>query len=327
MDYKVIGHHREIKNLQKAIREGNISHSYLFEGREGIGKLRLAKEFAKTLLCERGGEVYCDLCNSCLKFNRDNHPDFKLISGEGRLIKKAEIDEIVDAVKHGPFESDRKIFIINNAHLMNKESMNGLLKTLEEPPGFLNIILVTSRPEELLPTIRSRCQALGLRPLSDQEVLDFILENYKILPKEARIISKLAKGSLGQALKMLEGGEILELRKKIIAMIDRILAGDRALIYQSEDFFEANKDRIDDILNMMLYWFRDLAIYKETNNPSFLINEDKEDIFRKQILMDFSKIDKIIADIEETKRNIRANVNYPLSIEMMLLNIQEDNRW
>ncbi len=324
---ELVGHRRQQETLRRIIREGRVSHSYLFQGMEGVGKLKLAKIFSKTLLCKEKGETYCDVCSSCIKFNSNNHPDFTLIAGGGNVIKKSEIDEIVAGVNHTPFESTRKIFIINNAHLMNKESMNGLLKTLEEPPGFLNIFLVTSKPEELLPTIRSRCQPIKLNPLSDGEILDYIGNNFNILPKEARTISKLANGSLGYAIEMVETGEILGLRKRTLGLVDGLLMGDAGLAYSSEKFFEASKDRIDEILNIMIYYFRDLAIYKETRSIEFLINQDMEESFRRHSLVDFSKIDRIIGNIEETRESIRGYVNYPLSIEMMLLNIWEENRW
>lgn len=324
---KVIGHEKEIKGLQRLIREEKISHAYLFQGEEGIGKLLVAREFSKSLLCRENKDAYCDRCSSCLKFNTNNHPDFKLILGDGNIIKKSEIDEIVEGVKHAPFESQRKIFIINNANLMNKESMNGLLKTLEEPPAFLNIILVTSKPEELLATIRSRCQLIKFNPILDRDISTYLEENYSLLAKDRSIITSLAKGSLSSAIEMAETGLVLQNRKTIINIIDTLLKGDDTIVFSSEKFFEANKDDIDKILEIMIYWFRDLAIYKETNTTQLLINQDMEDLFIRQSGLSFSKIERIIKNIEETKMNIRGHINYPLSIEMMLLNIWEDNRW
>lgn len=318
---KIIGHRREIEILKTTIRSKEVSHSYLFQGQEGLGKLRIAKDFAKSLLCEEKGEVYCDRCNSCLKFNTNNHPDFNIIMGQDRLIKKSEIDEIVHAVKHEPFQSDRKIYIVNNAHLMNKESQNGLLKTLEEPPKFLNIILITDKPNLLLPTIISRCQIINFNPIREEDMLSFIEENFNILDGEKKLVLKLAKGSIGELVYMLESKDILELRSRIIDMIDKILSGDKSVIYNNEGFFEENKDDIDRILDIILYWFRDLAIYKETGSMSYLVNQDMEHLFRKQYLTEFKKIDKIISNIEKTRRYIKGNINYLLSIEVLLLNI------
>lgn len=317
----VIGHEEIIKNLQNLISEDNITHSYLFEGKEGIGKLKVAREFSKTLLCEKKGNTYCDICNSCIKFNGGNHPDFKVIMGENRIIKKAEIDEIVDSVKHSPFESDKKIFIINNAHLMNKESMNGLLKTLEEPPKFLYMILVTDKPEELLPTIKSRCQIIGFSPIKNELMYEYIEGNYNILKTDSKIYVNLSKGSLGMLKNMLDSDEVLEIRNRTIDIITKILSGDKAIIFNSEEFFDKNKANIDIILDIILYWFRDLAIYKETEDINFTINQDMESTFRNYGLTDLTRIERIIENVEKTKMNIKGNINFPLSIEMMLLNI------
>lgn len=318
---KIIGHENEKRILKSVVNTENLSHSYLFQGLDGIGKLKIAREFSKTLLCERHGDVYCDECSSCLKFDTNNHPDFNIILGEDRMIKKSEIDEIVDAVKHAPFESDKKIYIINNAHLMNKESQNGLLKTLEEPPIFLIIILITDSPNLLLPTIISRCQIINFNSIKEEEMKSFIDSNYNILDGEKEILLKLAKGSVGNLISMLEEDRILDTRTRVIDMIDKILAGDRSVIYNNESFFEENKENIGMILDIIMYWFRDLAIYKETGDMSYLINQDMEHLFRKQYLTGFEKIDKIISNVEDTRRYIRGNVNYLLSIEILLLNI------
>ncbi len=318
---KIIGHENEKRILKSVVNTENLSHSYLFQGLDGIGKLKLAREFSKTLLCERHGDVYCNECSSCLKFDTNNHPDFNIILGEDRMIKKSEIDEIVDAVKHAPFESDKKIYIINNAHLMNKESQNGLLKTLEEPPIFLIIILITDSPNLLLPTIISRCQIINFNSIKEEEMKSFIDSNYNILDGEKEILLKLAKGSVGNLISMLEEDSILDIRTRVIDMIDKILAGDRSVIYNNESFFEENKENIGMILDIIMYWFRDLAIYKETGDMSYLINQDMEHLFRKQYLTGFEKIDKIISNVEDTRRYIRGNVNYLLSIEILLLNI------
>lgn len=321
---KVLGHKEEIENLKRSIASSTISHSYLFLGKEGIGKKTVAEEFAKTLLCKKEGLEPCGVCSSCYKFDSGNHPDFKLIEAEKNIIKKSQIDEIVSAVKTAPFESKRKIFIIDDAHLMNKESMNGLLKTLEEPADFLNMILVSSQEDKFLPTILSRCQKISFSPLSEEEVYSYISENYQLLDRDYRLISKLSKGSLGLAISLSENTKLLEIRDELIKLIDSILSGDISQIFTSQDFFDTNKEDIDLILDLLLFWFRDLAVYKSTKNLNLLINIDSEELFNKYSFIDFSKIDDIIENIEVTRRNIKGNINFHLSIETLLLNIQEE---
>lgn len=321
----IVGHENQIKNLREAIKDGNISHSYLFQGEEGLGKKKLADFFAKTLLCKEQGLEACNQCSSCIKFDSDNHPDFSVIQAEKGIIRKNQIDKLVEAVSTNPFESDRKIFIIDDAHLMNKESMNGLLKTLEEPPSFLNMILVTSKENELLPTIVSRCQDVKFYPLGREEVIGYLEDSYDLNRNELEFIADFSHGSIGFASELIESDSLFVIRDELINIVGSLIDGARSTALASNEFFESNKDKIDLILDFLIYWLRDLAIYKETGNINLTINKDKEVELSKQSIIEFNKINDIIENVEETRRNIKSNVNFILSIEIMLLNIQEES--
>ena len=317
----IIGHVDQISKLKSAIEDKNISHSYLFQGEDGLGKAEVAKWFSKTLLCEEKGIEACNICSSCIKFETDNHPDFNIIRPEKGIVRKSQIDELVESVSTNPFESDRKIFIIDEAESMNKESMNGLLKTLEEPPSFLNIILITSKENELLPTITSRCEDLKFYPLGREEIKLYLNNNYQLNEKEREFIADFSNGSIGFAKQLVDSDNLFQIRDELIKIVDSLIEGNKSAALSREEFFESNKDNIDLILDFLIYWFRDLAIYKETKNINLTINKDKEVELSKQSLIDFNKINDIIENVEKTRRNIKSNVNFILSIEMMLLSI------
>lgn len=322
MDFsQIIGHERQIKSLQNTIEKNNISHSYLFEGEEGLGKKQVALAFAKTLLCREEGLEPCNLCSSCIKFDSYNHPDFKIIQPEKGIIKKEEIDELIKSASTAPFEGRRKIFIIDDSHNMNTEGMNGLLKTLEEPPEFMNIILVTSITNRLLPTILSRCQRIRFYPIETFKIVDF-LEREKLLdPDRSKFIANFTKGSLGRSIEISTSEDFFKKRDETIGIINDVLRGDKAKALSSYGFFDKNKDDIDKIFDIMIYWFRDLLIYKEVGETDLIINKDKIEILSKQSTIDFNKINDIINRVEETRGNIKSNVNFALSIETMLLKI------
>lgn len=327
MDYKdIIGHRRQIDSLQKAIDKGSVSHSYLFEGDEGLGKKQVAMVFSKSLLCLKKGNKPCNECSSCLKFDTGNHPDFSLIVDEDGLIKKEEVERIIRAASRAPFESDRKIFIIDNSHLMNLEGENGLLKTLEEPPEFLTMILVSSNSSRHLATILSRCQRIRFYPVDGDQMVDFLLEEKSIDREKAIFLSRFTSASIGRAMMILEDSEFFNRRDMLIEIIDRLLSGKPVSSFGLMDFFEKNRDYIGEILDIMIYWFRDLLIYTETHSEDLILNRDKVEILSRQSHMEFSRIEDIIKNIEQTKENIEGNINYILSIETMLLNIQEGTR-
>lgn len=322
MDFNdVIGHERAIKTLKTSLQNNKISHSYLFEGEEGIGKKMVAYAFSKTLLCKEHGYEPCNKCSSCVKFDSGNHPDFFLIEPEKGLIRIDEIDRLIEEVATLPFESKRKVFIIDDSHLMNSTSKNAILKTLEEPPTYVNIILISSNPDNLLPTILSRVQNLKFYPIDIDKISKLLTHRYNITEEEANFIAGFSKGAIGKSIDMAEDQEFFNRRNKLIEIVDSLVRGDKTKAFSSMDFFDKNREDIDDILDMMLYWFRDLLIYKEIGESTLIINRDKLENLSNQSHMNFHKINDIIERIEETRFNIKRNVNYQLAIETMLLNI------
>lgn len=323
MDFnEIIGHDRQIENLRNAIRKDNISHSYLFEGEEGLGKKKTALAFSKTLLCKEEKDHPCNICSSCVKFDSGNHPDFKLIvPNEKGTIVIGEIEKIINAVSTSPFEGKRKVFIIDDSHTINIEAMNTLLKTLEEPPSFMNIILVTSISNKLLPTILSRCQRIRFYPVENSKIIKLLEENKSLDKDKSAFIADFTKGSIGKSIEISDSEDFFNRRDEVIAIIDNILKGDETKALASVNFFNENKGDIESILDIMLYWFRDLLIYKEVGRTNLIMNKDKLEILSKQSSIDFNKINDIIEKIGKTRVNINDNVNFTLSIETMLLKI------
>lgn len=322
MDFStIIGHEKQIRALKNSIKKGTISHSYLFEGEEGLGKKTVAYAFAKSLLCERGQDEPCNACSSCIKFDSSNHPDFKIISPTNDTIPIKEIVNLVKDISIIPFESNRKIYIIDNCHNMRLESQNALLKTLEEPPEYVTIILITSEKDKIIPTILSRCQIIKFYSLENSKIVNLLVEKYNIEINKAKFIASFSKGSLKKSLELANSSDFFNMRDRIIDLIDSLLKGDKVKAISSLDFFNENKDNAEEILDLMLYWFRDLLVLKETDNRDLLIHKDMVEKLASQTYVELNRINGIIYRIDETKINIRRNVNYNLLIETMLLSI------
>lgn len=322
MDFKdIIGHEKIIEGLHKIIEEEIINHSYLFEGEESIGKKRLAYAFAKSLLCRQEGVEACNSCLSCHKFDSGNHPDFFLIEPDNSLITVNQIKAMISETTTLPLESKRKIFIIDDSHKMHINGKNKLLKILEEPPEYVNFILISSNSNELLPTIISRVQTIQFYPIEYSKIIDLLVENYSKPYAEAEFIAEFAKGAVGKAISLAEDDSFFQKRDEIINIIESLLNGDKTKALSAMDFFNDNKEIIDEILDVFLLWFRDLLLFKELGDNSLLINKDKLVNLTSQSKVNSNKINDIIVRVEETKHNIRRNVNYQLAIETMLLNI------
>lgn len=324
MDFgKVIGHEKLVESLRKSIEIDQISHSYLFEGEESIGKRMVALSFSKTLLCKEEGLEPCNRCNSCLKFDNWNHPDFKLIEPKKGLIKKKEIDDLIRSMSIAPLESKRKIVVIDNSDQIGVEGQNGLLKTLEEPPPYVNIILISSNSNNLIPTILSRCQVLKFYPVNNKNIEELLKRNYNKTSEEANFIAHFTKGSVGRSILLSSSDDFFHRRDKVLEIINNVVKGDKPAVFNSVDFFIENKEIINELLDIIIYWFRDLIIYKEIGESEIIINRDKLSLLIDQSFLSSNKINDIIENIIEARKNIKRNVNYQLIIETMLLNMQE----
>ncbi len=320
----IIGHEDVIDNLKKALKKGNISHSYLFVGSESIGKKAVALAFAKALLCEKGGLEPCKQCISCKKFDSSNHPDFYYIEPDGDLIRKPQIEDIIKSTFTMPLEGKRKVYIIDDSFKMNIQSQNAFLKTLEEPPSYVNIILISTSSKNLLPTIISRCEIIKFSPIENDKIMSFLIDKCNKTREEAKFISSYSKGSIGRAIELCNDNEFLSLRNSTINIIDELLKGDELKLISSLGFFDENQDSYEEILDIILYWFRDLYIYIELGDSDLIINRDKMELLSNQTYLSRSKINDIIESVLVTKENIQKKVNYQLSIETMLLKIQEE---
>lgn len=322
MDFKeIIGHEKIIEGLNKAISHQTISHSYLFEGEESIGKRKSAYAFAKMLLCKGEKDIPCNSCSSCTKFDSGNHPDFFVIEPENNIIRVHQVESLIKEITTSPYESTRKVFIIDDSHKMNTESKNTLLKTLEEPPHYVNIILISSSPNNLLPTILSRVQSIKFYPIEYSKIIDLLVSNHNKSPEEAKFIAEFTKGAIGRSIRLSNDESFFQRREEVIKIIGALVNGDKTKALSSMDFFNENKEIIDEILDIFLLWFRDLLLFKELGPSDLLINKDKLENLSFQSKVNYNKINDIIVRVQETKQNIRRNINYQLAIETMLLNI------
>lgn len=236
----IIGN-EEIKDyLNNSIKTNNILHSYLFLGTEGIGKRMLAQNFAKGILCLSRGENNCK-CKSCICFDGKNHPDFTMVNEEGEGIKIDQIREITKKVIEKPIVSEKKVYIINDCEKMTKEAQNCLLKTLEEPPEFVTLILISSNENLILNTIKSRCMKLKFQNIDEIELRKYAIENLQYEEISDNMLKSFG-GSIGRAEKLKENSEkykeIEEFTKLLSkkSLLDILQIG--KVLYDKENIFD-----------------------------------------------------------------------------------------
>ena len=306
-------------SLIKSINNKQVSHCYLFEGPEGMGKYKLALVFAQSLLCLNFSMEPCNECKSCIKVNSYNHPDLHIINEDGKSIKREDVDELVNSIYKRPYEAKRKVYIIKDAHLMTPQAANTFLKTLEEPPGDTVMILLTVNSNLLLPTLVSRCQEVKLRNVSKKTIKSY-LKGYDT--NSVDLAASYSKGILNKAVDIIEGkDDILKKRQEIIKVFDRIINSDSEIIYELENYFEVEKDNIDLIIEIMIMWIRDV-IFVNVNMEDLVINKDYMPLLRNHG-KNMKRDSDIVEFLQNTSDNIKSNVNYKLAVDNMLLKIQE----
>lgn len=311
---QILGHENIIKNFKYAMENDRIAHSYLFEGPKGIGKKTMGKALAKMLLSQPKS---MDIVN---------HPDFKIIETAENIIKIDKIEELQKDIKVKPHDGGKKIYIICEADKMNVASQNKFLKTLEEPPPYVTIILTTTNKEKLLPTIVSRCQPVVFHIVNTTKIENLLVEKYEKTREQAKFIANFSNGILGRAI-LLCKSEFETMREDTLTAIDNTIRSGKEKVFTTSDFFEKNKESIDEILDIMIFYFRDILIYGETGSGEHIINSDKmESIKNQSNYLGKHQLHDIINSIMITKQNIDLKVNFSLCIEMMLLEIQEGGR-
>ncbi|RCW50715.1 MULTISPECIES: DNA polymerase III subunit delta' [unclassified Halanaerobium] len=320
----VSGQDKAVEILKDEIKNGRISHAYLFSGQGGLGKKKLALEFAKAVFCSNKKLDSCDSCISCRKVDHSNHPDLKTIvkAEDKSAISIDQIRELKKEITYKPYESDRKIYIIEDADLMTKEAANSLLKTLEEPPEFATIILLVEDEGKLLPTIVSRCQKVKLTDVSAELIKDILLK--KDLPQDkAEILSYLAEGSPGRAVKFAENESFFEKRKSIYNFIAAIDKKTTVEIFSAADQFNKLINNDFPFFYLLSNWYRDIIMFKQ-NYEQGVKNIDYLDLIKKSTDKYTEKniMDKL-EYIELAKKYIDSNVRKDLALEVLLFKLRQ----
>ena len=320
----IIGQERAIKILTKSLKKNKVSSSYIFVGSEGTGKKLTAIEFAKAVNClnlSKDSEA-CEDCQSCSEISKQYSPDLKIIEPIKSSIKIEQIREMRKEIGLKPFKNKKKIYIIDKAEKMTLEASNCLLKTIEEPPFYAMIILICSKIDPILPTIISRCQIVNFGLVNSLKIKKILLNKINNLEKDkAEIISKLAQGSIGKAFKLTADKEYFIRREEVLDYLYAIFPGK----YDDDIFAKVEKmvsgiDRIEEILEMIKLWYRDILIIKNTGNQKYIVNCDKLEIFGKksQIYSQKMLID-ILDYLEQVEEYLMKNVNKRLILERLFI--------
>lgn len=323
---EIVGHEQIKEHLQTAIQEDTPFHAYIFQGDVGVGKETMTKTFIAGLLCQGEGKKPCKECVPCHQIESGNHPDVVWVKRERASLGVEEIrEQLCNTMEIKPFSSEYKIYVVPEAEKMTEAAQNALLKTIEEPPEYGIVILLTSNISELLPTIQSRCLTLEFRPLSQVAVEDYLRTHCQVPDYMAKASAAFAQGNLGKAIRYAGSEDFIERKDSIISLLRRV---ENMSITEMMDVIRdlgTKKDEIRDYIDLMGLWYRDVLIFKATKNINQLIfQEESSAISREASRRSYEKIEEILQSFEKAKFRLKANVSFEVAIELMLLTMREN---
>lgn len=320
----IVGHDNVKEHLQSAMEQGKISHAYIFCGEKGSGKKMMAECFAAALMCNGEGEKPCGACISCMQTESHNHPDVVYVTHEKTRIGVDEIRvQLLNDIAIKPFSSEKKIYIIDEAEKMTEQAQNALLKTLEEPPEYAVIVLLATNTGSFLQTIMSRCVTLQFKPLDNQLIIDYLMKRMQIPDYLAKVCASFSGGYMGKALNYVDNSDFVRIKDDSIRLMKLIDTFSQSDIMEEVGALVEQKEHLDDYLDLMQMWFRDVMIYKATQNPNRLtFSEEISDIRRQASEYGYESLGKITESFVQVRERIKANVNLEVALEMLMLDLR-----
>ena len=323
----IIGQEQIKEHLQNTLSTGKISHAYIINGEKSSGKEFIAKIFAMALQCEKEGVEPCNECRSCKQTLSKNQPDIIYVSHEKP--NTISVDDIRAQVNNDvaikPYSSKYKVYIINEAEKMTTQAQNAILKTLEEPPAYAVIMLLVSNVNSLLPTILSRCVTLNMKPVRDELIRKFLMEELQVPDYKANVCVGFARGNVGKAKLLASSEEFENIKAEALSLLKYIKEMEMQEIVAAIKKINEFKLEIQDYFDIIAIWYRDVLLFKATMDANQLIFRDEVQTLRKiAARCSYEGIERVIQALSTAKKRMEANVNFDLLMELLLLEIQEN---
>jgi len=328
-DWNIVGHEHAIDILRRTLAAQQVRHAYAFVGPQHIGKSLLAQRFAQTLLCTGGADPCaapldpCNTCLSCRKMLHGNHPDMHIITkpADKQAIVIDQIRLLQGDAARRTLEGRRNIFLIQDAHEMNVQAANCLLKTLEEPEADVVLLLTVPETGLLLPTILSRVQLITMQLLPIMQIKSALLQRWEVEPEEADLIAALAAGRMGWAVQAVEDDEMLAERKELLDLLTKTLTASKVQRFEIVQRFGTDTEKVRSLLELWLLWWRDMVL-AANDCLDLTVNVDRRDLLKAQAAkIGSSEAQRMVRALLQTQEALDQNVNARLTLEVLMLDM------
>ncbi|MHB1296458.1 MAG: DNA polymerase III subunit delta' [Anaerolineae bacterium] len=315
--WQIIGHEWAVQLLSRAVASGRVTHTYLFTGPSGTGKAHLARQLAAALNC-RSGDAPCGTCSSCQRSLQGTHPDVSLVEPLDGKIKIEQIRALQHDLSISPYEGRWRVAIITEFHLATLEAANALLKTLEEPPGRVIIVLTASDAGLLLPTIVSRCQVLPLRSVPWERIRNALVQHWQVPADRAELLARQSAGRVGWAIRAAQDPTLTARQAEDIGSLVSLLEQGQAGRIKAIERLSKREEPAEFLLTWQA-WFRDVALVA-AGSEDLVSHLDQMGTLRRQAMhLGLARARSILRDIEGTMQQLEQNVNVRLALEVLVL--------
>ncbi|MBO5282065.1 MAG: DNA polymerase III subunit delta [Lachnospiraceae bacterium] len=325
--HDIVGQEQIREHLQNALETHKVSHAYIINGEKSSGKEFIARIFAMALQCEREGVEPCNECHSCKQALSDNQPDIIRVTHEkpGTISVDDIRTQVNNDVAIKPYSSRYKVYIINEAEKMTPQAQNAILKTLEEPPEYAVILLLVSNLNTLLPTILSRCVVLNMKPVRDELVKNYLMEQLQVPDYKADVCVAFARGNLGKAKALASSEDFENVKNEALGLLKYIQDMEIPEIVAAVKKVGEFKLETSDYLDILAIWYRDVLLFKATADASHLVFREEIQAIRKVAgRSSYEGIEKVIRALDKAKKRLEANVNFDLVMELLFLEMKEN---
>ncbi len=334
----VCGNRSLIEHIKSEIKRGSLSHAYIIEGAEGIGKHSFAECFAASLICEGDAKALpCGECSACKKLASGSHPDVKMINSDGKATIGVDVIRALRTDVHIiPSEAERKIYIIEGADTMTEQAQNAFLLSLEEPPSYVTYLLLCRDASLLLDTIRSRAPSFRLSPVTQSELLDFISKNRTATEKYKRLsesekaeLAVCANGNAGRALKLLEGNTLhdrLEEKSVALEFLKQLLSGKGESYISISGQKKLKRELVVALLDDMLTALRDMLVFKKIRLGDTLFFTSPEAASEAAAPYSAAKLALAIDTVTETQKHVFANAQLTSALLLLAVKLKQINK-
>lgn len=324
---EILGQDKLVEHFKNAIKLNKISHAYILNGEVGMGKKMMAGVFSMTVECEKGGLEPCMQCHSCRQCLSGNHPDIKWVTHEKpQSISVEDIRiQLNQDIVIKPYQCRKKIYIVDEAEKMTVASQNALLKTIEEPPEYAVILLLTSNKQMLLQTILSRCVVMDMQPVKNDVIVEYLKKKERIVDYRAREAAGFCGGNIGRARELCSSDDFFSFKEEVIRMTKNVMHATAADLNENiKNILKEYKDNLGMYFNLVELWYRDVLIYKASGSERELFfQKEAADIRSQAESLEYHSLEKILSGIEKIRFQLKSNVNAEVAMEMFFIQVRD----